>query len=196
MFHLGERATLRVLRLVMLPPANGCQIAVAFQFSSVEILLENRHLTQELPVLQSLLFQGASLSFDVVGPLHKETDPAAQDLQLPPGWIPILLVLLSGVPHIARSSSSDRPSTGSVASHDPVRCRGPTGAGHLAAGHTIRETFVLAVVRSQIKVFGRGRSGSPQARSGANVVVRHGGSPQIHTSGGLGFNVHCLNGMK
>ena len=72
---------------------------------------------------RTFLFQGASFSFDVVGPLHKETYPAAQDLQLPPGWSPVLLVLLSGVPRIARSSSTDGPSTGSAANHDSVRCR-------------------------------------------------------------------------
>ena len=74
-----------------------------------------------------------------------------------------------------------------------MRCRGPAGAGQLAAAHTIRQTFVLAVVRSQIKVFGRGRGGSTQSRPGAIVVVRHGDSPQIPflTSGGLGFNVQC-----
>ena len=81
-------------------------------------LLVYRHFTQELPVLQSLLFQGASFSFDVVGPLHTETDPAAQYLQLPPVWCsPCTL----------------------VANRDSVRCRGPTGG---AAVHTIRQTFV------------------------------------------------------
>ena len=151
---LGDaQFAIRVLRLVMFPPSNGCQIVVVFQLSSVEILLENRHFTQELPVLQSLLFQGAPFGFDLVGPLHKETDPAAQDLQLPPGWSPVLPVLSSGVPRIARSPSTDG-STGSVANRDSVRCRGPTGAGQLAAVHTIHQTFVLAVVRSQIKVFG------------------------------------------
>ena len=136
----------------MFPPSNGGQIGVLFQLSTVEILLVYRHLAQELPVLKSFLFQGASFSFDVVGSLHKETDPAAQDLQLPPGWSPALLVLLSGVPRIARSSSTDRPSTGSAANHDSVRFRGPTRAGHHVAGHTIRQTFVLAVVRGQISV--------------------------------------------
>ena len=102
----------------------------------------------------SFLFQGAPFGFNVVGPLHKETDPAAHDLDLPDRWSPLLLVLSSGVPRIARSPSTDGPSTGSVANRDSVRCRGPTGAGQLAAVHTIRQTFVLAVVRSQIKVFG------------------------------------------
>ena len=67
-------------------------------------------------VRAALAAKGASFSFDEVGPLRKETDPAAQNLELPPGWSPVLLVLLSGVPRIARSSSTDRPSTGSVAS--------------------------------------------------------------------------------
>ena len=100
----------RVLRLVMFPPSNGCQIGVMFQLSSVEILLVYRHLSQELPVLKSFLFQGAPFGFNVVGPLHKETDPAAHDFR----WNPALLVLSSSVPHIARSPSADRPSTGTA----------------------------------------------------------------------------------
>ena len=38
-----------------------------------------------------------------------------------------------------------------MANHDFVQCRGPAGAGQLAAVHIIRQTIVLAVVQSQIK---------------------------------------------
>ena len=146
----------------MLLPRNGCQFVVVFQLISVEILL----------VPKSLLSQGASFSFDAVGPLHKETDPAAQDLQLPPRWSPVLLVLLSGVHRIALSPPSDKPSTGRAADHDSVRCRGPIGAGQLAAPHTIRQTFVLAVVRNQIKVFGRDCSLWKSIRRGGSTQSR------------------------
>ena len=51
-----------------------------------------------------------------------------------------------------------------MANHDSVRCRGPKGAGQLAAVHIIRQIFDLAVVHSQIKVFGTNR-GLGQASS-------------------------------
>ena len=128
----------------MLLPRNGCQ----FVFNS-SLLKSSSYPSRCSPRVPP------SVSIDAVVPLHKETDPAAQDLQLPPRWSPVLLVLLSGVPRIALSPPSDKPSTGRAADHDSVRCRGPIGAGQLAAPHTIRQTFVLAVVRNQIKVFGR-----------------------------------------
>ena len=112
MFHLGECA-IRAPR----PPSRQ---------DPTKQWLPNRcrHLSHELPVLKPPPFQGASFSSDVVGPLHKETDRTAQDLQLPPRWSPVLLVLLSGAPRIAHSPSSDRPSTGRATNHDSVRCRG------------------------------------------------------------------------
>ena len=85
---ISEKAqsALRVLRLFVLPLGYLGQIVVVFQFSSFQILFMDRHLSQELPVPTSSLFQGASFSFDV-GSAHSTKKPT-----LPPTVCSSLLV--------------------------------------------------------------------------------------------------------
>ena len=66
--HQGWRVPSRRARNSV---GDGCQIVVLFQCSSFEIPLVDAHLSQELPVFKSSIFQGASFRVNVVGPRDK-----------------------------------------------------------------------------------------------------------------------------
>ena len=76
-------------------------------FSSFEIPLVHAHLSEDLPVVKSSILQGASFSFNVFDPPHKEPDPTVHDVHLLARQV--LFELLSGAPRAARPPSSSKP---------------------------------------------------------------------------------------